>query len=738
MQLRLNKTAKYYDCVEDMKNDKTLKVGDIAVTLGYYEANDGNGAEYKIKLSTEKYGETLNNNLIAELIAKDDKTKIKIKQNKYKDVLGICCHTTWIEQFKRDIQLWKNLNVQRVRFDARWSEIEKTKNVYDFTPIKPMLKILIENNITPYIIFNNMNSLYTNDTSKSFANEEITNGYINFSKSVIDFCKSNNYNNLYFEIYNEPNMHYCNLNNYVKAIKEIYTYSKTVNANNKIVIGVTAGTDGVFLEEMFKKSSLNFTDYVSIHPYSATIPEDLNNNIFDIQLLIKKYAPNNNVQLIQGECGYSTVDKDKVTSGGMAIATDEQRGKYLTRMILNHMKLGINISNIYAAYNPEQNETNSEHWFRIMNLNGTPTKTYNELLRIYNLLKNYSYIKEVYSTNTAYILLFKDENENEKYIGWTTKEREEITIKNKQYILTDSVQEIKNFNYIKEKDDEINNIYSILSKIYNINPKQKNDINGADAYLQSDFNNITTEGIYRYYGSPINSPRENISNTDYGFLCCHNKSNYFIQIVYSMESMHIFYRKQQNDVWKEYKEIANIDDIDFTYNSVIRQTDNLNSIFKQGIYNYHGGPLNHPTGDTNEYGILIVFQPGSSYTIQVLYYLGEQRVFIRTNANAHKEEKETLWSEWKEQFGQQSPNIYNYRNIEKTDLNNCIKTGYYNFNGGPLNNPEYSLNNQEYGILSVLNSGYYVSQQCHCFKTDTLWIRNSTDFGATFKDWKQI
>lgn len=54
-----------------MKNDKTLKIGDIAITLGYYEANDGGGAEYKIKLSTEKYGEILNNNLIAELIFKE-------------------------------------------------------------------------------------------------------------------------------------------------------------------------------------------------------------------------------------------------------------------------------------------------------------------------------------------------------------------------------------------------------------------------------------------------------------------------------------------------------------------------------------------------------------------------------------------------------------------------------------------------------------------------------------------
>ena len=31
-----------------MKADNKLKVGDMVITLGYYEANDGGGAEYRI------------------------------------------------------------------------------------------------------------------------------------------------------------------------------------------------------------------------------------------------------------------------------------------------------------------------------------------------------------------------------------------------------------------------------------------------------------------------------------------------------------------------------------------------------------------------------------------------------------------------------------------------------------------------------------------------------------------
>lgn len=72
VQLKLNKKPYYYNTVADMKADLKLKVGDMAVTLGYYEANDGGAAEYRIVQSSDKYIENLNNNLKAELIVKDE------------------------------------------------------------------------------------------------------------------------------------------------------------------------------------------------------------------------------------------------------------------------------------------------------------------------------------------------------------------------------------------------------------------------------------------------------------------------------------------------------------------------------------------------------------------------------------------------------------------------------------------------------------------------------------------
>lgn len=77
VEYKLNKKPYYYNSVADMKADTKLKVGDMAVTLGYYESNDGGGAEYRIVKTSDKYVENLENSLKAELIVKNE---VNIKQ----------------------------------------------------------------------------------------------------------------------------------------------------------------------------------------------------------------------------------------------------------------------------------------------------------------------------------------------------------------------------------------------------------------------------------------------------------------------------------------------------------------------------------------------------------------------------------------------------------------------------------------------------------------------------------
>ena len=81
----LKKKPYYYDSVAEMKLDDTLKEGDMAITLGYYEANDGGGAEYEIGNFSEEDDalsyeggmiHTLVSNLKAKIIIHDGKINV--------------------------------------------------------------------------------------------------------------------------------------------------------------------------------------------------------------------------------------------------------------------------------------------------------------------------------------------------------------------------------------------------------------------------------------------------------------------------------------------------------------------------------------------------------------------------------------------------------------------------------------------------------------------------------------
>lgn len=82
VQSVIDKTARYYNSIAEMKLDDNIQVGDTCVTLGYYEVNDGGSGTYKIAddSSLEDDGGSiheLNNGLKAQLIIKDNQINVK-------------------------------------------------------------------------------------------------------------------------------------------------------------------------------------------------------------------------------------------------------------------------------------------------------------------------------------------------------------------------------------------------------------------------------------------------------------------------------------------------------------------------------------------------------------------------------------------------------------------------------------------------------------------------------------
>ena len=75
---KLNKKPYYFNNVAQMKSNNKLKSGDLVTTLGYYAVNDDGNASYLVRNKTQSDVQDngsihfLNNNLVAELIVKND------------------------------------------------------------------------------------------------------------------------------------------------------------------------------------------------------------------------------------------------------------------------------------------------------------------------------------------------------------------------------------------------------------------------------------------------------------------------------------------------------------------------------------------------------------------------------------------------------------------------------------------------------------------------------------------
>ena len=67
------KAIRFYNTVDDMKNDSTLKEGMSVITKGYYSVNDGGASMYHITSieSNTEYQEEISNNLYATLVITD-------------------------------------------------------------------------------------------------------------------------------------------------------------------------------------------------------------------------------------------------------------------------------------------------------------------------------------------------------------------------------------------------------------------------------------------------------------------------------------------------------------------------------------------------------------------------------------------------------------------------------------------------------------------------------------------
>lgn len=231
----------------------------------------------------------------------------------------------------KDIVRISEIGLDVVRTDILWSRVESQKGQYDFKTPKydELHNYLLENNIRPIYILAYGNRLY--EDSMAVNTDKARTAFINY---VDEVSKRYSGENVIWEIWNEPNGVYWepegnNIEEYSLLVEEA---SKVINNNDPTGTIIAPALDKVdvksldWLKSLMDKGVINNIDAISIHPYSAKIPEQLEEGLIKISEMLEYYTTKD-IPIISSEVGYSTGRNWY----GLNL-TDREQASYLLRM----------------------------------------------------------------------------------------------------------------------------------------------------------------------------------------------------------------------------------------------------------------------------------------------------------------------------------------------------------------------------------------------------------------------
>ena len=200
------------------------------------------------------------------------------KENPY---WGVCVHYQRVIDIELATEVFKNAGFGAVRANiGDWMDVEKTKGVYKFDEQRINgLSTVAKNGLGSLSLAYGRNEIYSmehpphsDDALTHFANYAYE-----FTKKVTEITGEDG---VYIEAWNEYN-HTATFNpdkrppeDYVKMLKYIYPKIKEANPKAQVVGFNPSGTAAEWCEAVFKAGGGEYSDIVSIHPYSTLSPEE--------------------------------------------------------------------------------------------------------------------------------------------------------------------------------------------------------------------------------------------------------------------------------------------------------------------------------------------------------------------------------------------------------------------------------------------------------------------------------
>ena len=295
-----------------------------------------------------------------------------------------------------------------VRMDFVWSAIERVKGRYDFAAYDALLAGLTAHHIKPLFIFDYGNDLYQTGAPRS---PEARAAFARFAAASVTHFKGKP---ILWEIWNEPNGSFwkpqANAAEYGRLALQTAQAIKEADPNATVLAPGTSGIPLDFLESVFQKGLLRYSDAVSLHPYRGDRPESAAADYPAVRRLIRQYAPPGKaIPLVSSEWGYTSVN-----------VTEEQQGQYLAREWLSNLAEGVRLSIWYDWHDDGLDPKDGEHHFGTVHNDYAPKPAFEAAQRLTRALGGYRFAKRLpLASDQDYLLLFTQERAV-KTAFWTT------------------------------------------------------------------------------------------------------------------------------------------------------------------------------------------------------------------------------------------------------------------------------------------------------------------------------
>lgn len=351
--------------------------------------------------------------------------------------LGVVTHwentSLWYTSEEKQFDMIQASGVKFVKNDLIWGNIEGQVGNYDFSYFDTFSAAMAARGIRILWTLNGNNGLYgTDPTSTTWLN-----GFANFAAQAVSHFSG--HNNIY-ELWNEPNTTSTwptgspNANQYMAMVNKAVTAMRAADSSCTIV-GPAIGIDNSFLTtcinyghtHLGRKGLLDLVDAVSVHPYRSSNPETAVDDYTTMKGLMTTYG-GKTLPIVSTEWGYST---GAVNAWFSPVATAQQQGDYIARMMLVNLSQGIPLSIAYDwkdDASPPYDPTQYEQSFGMTTLGDGKKPSYMEMQLLTTSLKGTSFSTKLSDGNSAdWLLVFTTPSGHKTLAAWTTGDSHTIT-----------------------------------------------------------------------------------------------------------------------------------------------------------------------------------------------------------------------------------------------------------------------------------------------------------------------